>query len=121
MIYRLPLAFIIVLQGSARKTLRESCSPEILARPLGQLALLFLPHQSLSSCPFGLGPELDTEQAQELSTWETDKIDDHKALVGEKHHREVTCRECLSKGKGAAVSAWIVRTTKGSQVRCSWN
>lgn len=79
MIDCLPLAFIIVLQESTRKTPKEICSPEILALPLRKLPLVFLPHQSFALCPFGLGPVLDTEQAQEFSAWETDKIDDYKA------------------------------------------
>lgn len=79
MIYRLPLTFIIVLQESTRKTPKEICHPEILARPLGKLPLVFVPHQSSVLCPFGLGPVLDTEQAQEFSAWETDKIDNYKA------------------------------------------
>lgn len=78
MTYRLPLAFIIVLQESTWKTPREICRPEILARPLGKLPLVFLPHQSSALYPFGLGPVLDTEQAQESSAWETDKFDDSK-------------------------------------------
>lgn len=80
MIAPLPLAFIIVLQESTRKTPKEICSPEVLALPFGKLPLVFLPHQSFALCPSELGPVLDTEKAQEFSTWETDKINYGKVV-----------------------------------------